>query len=210
MRLRPPALDRPGKFTPTSGPPDLRLAGRESGDACASPELSTDVGPVVLRAGGTIAGSMRRWCSGLDSARWSSRVRRPSGRAPPRSQIYRASAGPPPFSGPYVVPDPDADRRVLETAVERSSRRRRRRPRPGPDRADLPQVRELGLDDRVHLLGQVRLAGLRGPLEDVVDGLGAADHDVAGRVRRRAVARSRPGAGSTRAGSRGCGARRRA
>src|SRR5438876_7600851 len=42
----------------------------------------------------------------LDSARWSSREQRPSGRAPPRSQIYRASDGPPPFSGSKFVADP--------------------------------------------------------------------------------------------------------
>ena len=64
---------------------------------------------------------------------------RPSGRAPPGSQIYHASAGPPPFSGPSFVADPDRPGRPGTTfswyrlpVVSRGSGRRRRRRRRWP------------------------------------------------------------------------------
>src|SRR5689334_7392208 len=60
------------------------------------------------------------------------------------------------------------------------------------DGADLPQIVELGVDHRVDLLREVALARLLRPLEDVVDRLRPADHDIAGWVRRRAVARDAP------------------
>src|SRR5437016_12644455 len=58
----------------------------------------------------------------------------------------------------------------------------------GTDRTDRAEVVQLGLDDRVDLLGQVGLAGLRSPGQDVFDGLGAPHDDVTGGMRRRAVA----------------------
>jgi hypothetical protein len=48
------------------------------------------------------------------------------------------------------------------------------------DRTDGLQVRQLRLEDAVHLLREVRLAGGRGPVHDVRDGLGATDHDRPG------------------------------
>ena len=57
------------------------------------------------------------------------------------------------------------------------------------DRSDEPQVGELALDDGLDLLGQVRLAGRGGALEDVVDGLAGAEDDRRPAARRRAVDR---------------------
>ena len=110
---------------------------------------------------------------------------RPSGRAPPGSHVDHACDGPPPFPGATRYT------RRVKHAPRRSFGRdlgRERRPA-GAHRADRPQVGELGLDDRVHLLRQVGLAGRGGPLEDVVDRLGAADHHRRPRVGRRAVDR---------------------
>ena len=100
----------------------------------------------------------RRRCGGWTPPGGPVVSRRPSGRAPPGSQIYRASAGPPPFSGPSFV----ADRLTVREPVSVTSSRV---PSSGgalfggvAHGADGPQVGELGLHDGVHLLGQVRLA----------------------------------------------------
>ena len=50
------------------------------------------------------------------------------------------------------------------------------------DRTDRPEVAELGLDHRVHLLGQIRIPRRAGALDDVGDLLGATDDDWATRA----------------------------
>src|SRR5215217_5278915 len=57
------------------------------------------------------------------------------------------------------------------------------------DRPDGPQIRDLGGEHRIHLLGEVRLARSGGTLDDVRDGLGAADDDGRRRVLGGPVAR---------------------
>ena len=101
----------------------------------------------------------------------------PSGRAPPGSQIYRASSGPPPFSVSNFVPDPHA------TSGPDSS---------GPAAPPMAPISRRYAswvcDDACTCSGRYSSPDAARAAEDVLDRLGRADHHVAGRVRARPVA----------------------